>query len=138
MRCGQVKAIRADTPLPLFNDPIDGEVINEPTVTLPVLNLGEAVVENYVAMRLSLCAHPVELIRTSLSNITPHAELPHLPLGRVTVCGLVITRQRPGTTSGVVFLMLLFGFHLIKNTVAFTRCTKGRDAFASSFPSIEV
>lgn len=102
----QVKAIRADTPLPLFNDPIDGEVINEPTVTLPVMNLGEAVVEDYVAMRMSLRAHPVELIRPSLSNITPHAELPHFPLGRVTVCGLVITRQRPGTASGVVFLTL--------------------------------
>ena len=102
----QVKAIRADTPLPLFNDPIDGEAINEPTVTLPVMNLGEAVVEDYVAMRLSLRAHPVELIRPSFSNITPHAELPNVPLGRVTVCGLVITRQRPGTASGVVFLTL--------------------------------
>ena len=102
----QVKAIRADTPLPLFNNPIDGEVINEPTVTLPVMNLGEAVVEDYVAMRLSLRAHPVELIRPTLDNITPHAELTHVPLGRITVCGLVITRQRPGTASGVVFLTL--------------------------------
>ena len=102
----QVKAIRADTPLPLFNDPIDGEVINEPTVTLPVMNLGEAVVEDYVAMRLSLRAHPVELIRPTLDNVTPHAELAHVPLGRITVCGLVITRQRPGTASGVVFLTL--------------------------------
>lgn len=102
----QVKAIRADTPLPLFNDPLDGEVIVEPKVTLPVMNLGEAVVEDYVAMRLSLRAHPVELIRPTLANITPHAELMHVPLGRVTVCGLVITRQRPGTASGVVFLTL--------------------------------
>ena len=102
----QVKAIRADTPLPLFNDPIDGEVIVEPPVTLPIMNLGEAVVEDYVAMRLSLRAHPVELIRPTLANITPHAELTRVPLGRVTVCGLVITRQRPGTASGVVFLTL--------------------------------
>ena len=102
----QIKAIRADTPLPLFNNPIDGEVINEPTVTLPVMNLGEAVVEDYVAMRLSLRAHPVELIRPTLDNVTPHAELAHVPLGRITVCGLVITRQRPGTASGVVFLTL--------------------------------
>ena len=102
----QVKAIRADKPLPLFNDPIDGEVIAEPKVTLPVMNLGEAVVEDYVAMRLSLRAHPVELIRPKLADITPHAELAHVPLGRVTVCGLVITRQRPGTASGVVFLTL--------------------------------
>jgi error-prone DNA polymerase len=102
----QVKAIRADAPLPLFNDPIDGEVIAEPKVTLPVMNLGEAVVEDYVSMRLSLRAHPVELMRSTLPNTTPHAELPHVPLGRITVCGLVITRQRPGTASGVVFLTL--------------------------------
>ena len=70
------------------------------------MNLGEAVVEDYVAMRLSLRAHPVELIRPTLTNVTPHAELPHVPLGRTTVCGLVITRQRPGTASGVVFLTL--------------------------------
>ena len=31
----QVKAIRAPAPLPLFGDPIDGEVVNEPQVTLP-------------------------------------------------------------------------------------------------------
>ncbi len=102
----QVKAIRADKPLPLFSDPIDGEVIPEPSVTLPVMNLGEAVVEDYVAMRLSLRAHPLELIRPSLPDITPHAQLQHVPLGRVKVCGLVITRQRPGTASGVVFLTL--------------------------------
>ncbi len=102
----QVKAIRAGTRLPLFNDPIDGEEIAEPKVTLPVMNLGEAVVEDYVSMRLSLRAHPVELIRPTLPNTTPHSELPHVPLGRVTVCGLVITRQRPGTASGVVFLTL--------------------------------
>ncbi|MCX7560296.1 error-prone DNA polymerase [Sulfitobacter sp. F26204] len=101
-----VKAIRADTSLPLFNDPIDGEVIAEPKVTLPVMNLGEAVVEDYVSMRFSLRAHPVELLRPALPDVTPHAELPHVPAGRVTVCGLVITRQRPGTASGVVFLTL--------------------------------
>ena len=70
------------------------------------MNLGEAVVEDYVAMRLSLRAHPVELIRPKLPGITPHADLLHVPSGRVTVCGLVITRQRPGTASGVVFLTL--------------------------------
>ena len=102
----QVKAIRADRPLPLFNDPIDGEVIPEPKVVLPMMNLGEEVVEDYVSMRMSLRAHPVELIRPTLNNVTPHAELARIPLGRIAVCGLVITRQRPGTASGVIFLTL--------------------------------
>ncbi len=36
----------------------------------------------------------------------PHAELAKLPQGYCSVCGLVITRQRPGTASGVIFLTL--------------------------------
>ncbi|WP_377512278.1 error-prone DNA polymerase [Octadecabacter sp. R77987] len=101
-----VKAIKGSAPLPLFNDPIEGEGIHEPAVTLPVMHLGEEVVEDYVAMRLSLKAHPMELLRPDIAGLTPHAELPDVPLGRITVCGLVITRQRPGTASGVVFLTL--------------------------------
>jgi len=102
----QVKAIRSQAPLPLFNDPIEGEGIHEPNVTLPAMHLGEEVVEDYVAMRLSLRAHPMELLRPNMPGLTPHAALATAALGRTTVCGLVITRQRPGTASGVVFLTL--------------------------------
>ena len=102
----QVKSIRADKPLPLLSDPMDGEAIYEPGVDLPTMNLGEEVVEDYVSIRMSLRAHPVELLRPLLTGLTPHAELPHIPLGPVDVCGLVITRQRPGTASGVIFLTL--------------------------------
>jgi len=102
----EVRAIRAPVPLPLFNDPLDGEGIREPTVTLPSMHLGEEVVEDYVSMRLTLRAHPMELLRLTMEGLTPHDQLPHVPLGRTTVCGLVITRQRPGTASGVVFLTL--------------------------------
>ena len=102
----QVKAIRSVKPLPLFNDPIDGESINEPLITLPSMHLGEEVVEDYVSTRLSLRAHPMELLRPSIAGLTPHNALMDVPLGRQTVCGLVITRQRPGTASGVIFLTL--------------------------------
>ena len=102
----QVRAIRGQQPLPLFNDPIDGEGIAEPDVPLPAMHLGEEMVEDYVATRLSLRAHPMELIRPHLSGLTPHADLGAAPLGQVAVCGLVITRQRPGTASGVIFLTL--------------------------------
>ncbi|MVO18077.1 error-prone DNA polymerase [Parasedimentitalea huanghaiensis] len=102
----RVKALRAQTPLPLFNDPFEGEGIREPNVTLPTMNLGEEVVEDYVAMRLSLRAHPMELLRPNIPDLTTHAALATAPLGRTSVCGLVITRQRPGTASGVVFLTL--------------------------------
>ena len=102
----QVKAIRGQRPLPLFNDPIEGEGIREAAVDLPAMHLGEEVVEDYVAMRLSLRAHPMELLRPALPGLTPHVELATARPDRVTVCGLVITRQRPGTASGVIFLTL--------------------------------
>ncbi|MCG7624755.1 error-prone DNA polymerase [Epibacterium sp. Ofav1-8] len=102
----QVKAIRSKTPLPLFDDPIDGEVVREPSVALPSMHLGEEVVEDYVSTRLSLRAHPMELLRPGMTGLTPHNALVDRPLGQCTVCGLVITRQRPGTASGVIFLTL--------------------------------
>ena len=102
----QVKAIRGQMPLPLFNDPIDGESIREPVVSLPVMHLGEEVVEDYVAARLTLRAHPMELLRPSIPDLVTHESLAKIPLGRYAVCGLVITRQRPGTASGVIFLTL--------------------------------
>ncbi|MEZ5714233.1 MAG: error-prone DNA polymerase [Paracoccaceae bacterium] len=102
----QVRAIRGQAPLPLFNDPIDGESIHEPHVTLPPMHLGEEVVEDYVSMRLTLRAHPMELLRPTIPGLTPHDRLATIPPGRVSVCGLVITRQRPGTASGVIFLTL--------------------------------
>ncbi|GHA59290.1 error-prone DNA polymerase [Amylibacter ulvae] len=101
-----VKAIRSKTPLPLFNDPIDGEAICEPQVNLPAMHLGEEVVEDYVAARLSLRAHPMEMLRSNIPDLTTHNRLAKIPLGRYSVCGLVITRQRPGTASGVIFLTL--------------------------------
>jgi error-prone DNA polymerase len=102
-----VRALRAPTPLPLFAAGMDGEGIAEPSVHLPALSLGEAVVEDYLSLRLSLRAHPMELIRPELPGLTAHGDLPRREnKARVAVCGLVITRQRPGTASGVIFLTL--------------------------------
>jgi len=102
----RVRAIRSPSPLPLFNDPIEGEGIAEPDTILPTMQLGEEVVEDYVALRLSLRAHPMELLRPMIPGLMPHAELQKAPLQATSVCGLVITRQRPGTASGVIFLTL--------------------------------
>ena len=102
----RVRAIQSPAPLPLFNDPIEGEGIAEPETVLPPMQLGEEVVEDYVALRLSLRAHPMELLRPMIPGLTPHAELQTAPIQSLSVCGLVITRQRPGTASGVIFLTL--------------------------------
>ncbi|UWQ77030.1 error-prone DNA polymerase [Leisingera sp. M658] len=61
------KAIAARKPLPLFARELEGEGIYEPEADLPQMGLGEEVVEDYVAMRLSLRAHPVALIRHLLT-----------------------------------------------------------------------
>ena len=61
------KAIRSDKPLPLFESDMDGEAIFEPAPDLPAMTLGEQVVEDYVATRLSLKAHPVALLRAQLT-----------------------------------------------------------------------
>ena len=102
----QVRAIRGQAPLPLFSDPIDGEAIHEPAVNLPSMHLGEEMVEDYVSTRLSLRAHPMEMLRQRMPGLTPHDRLLDTSATQVSVCGLVITRQRPGTASGVVFLTL--------------------------------
>ena len=54
-------------PLPLFAADLDGEAIAEPAVALPAMGLGQEVVEDYLALRLSLRAHPVALIRHLLT-----------------------------------------------------------------------
>ncbi|MCA0872604.1 error-prone DNA polymerase [Seohaeicola saemankumensis] len=61
------KAIATPQPLPLFSQDIEGEIIDEPAAHLPQMTLGEEVVEDYVAMRLSLKAHPVALLRHLLT-----------------------------------------------------------------------
>ncbi|MDP2082467.1 error-prone DNA polymerase [Pseudotabrizicola sp.] len=97
------KALRAPAPLPLFGP--DGEGGVEPAVSLPRMTLGQEVIEDYLSLRLSLRAHPVELLRPRLPESLPSDRLAQTQ-GRVTITGLVITRQRPGTASGVIFLTL--------------------------------
>ncbi|RUS61022.1 DNA polymerase III subunit alpha [Pseudorhodobacter sp. E13] len=96
-------ALKAPAPLPLFGP--DGEGGAEPNVTLPQMTLGQEVIEDYLSLRLSLRAHPMELLRPRLPESLPHDKLPQAK-GRIGVTGLVITRQRPGTAAGVIFLTL--------------------------------
>jgi error-prone DNA polymerase len=63
----EAKTIVSVNPLPLFANDLEGEVIHEPAAHLPKMTLGEEVIEDYVAMRLSLRAHPVALLRDQLT-----------------------------------------------------------------------
>ncbi|HEU0221371.1 MAG TPA: error-prone DNA polymerase [Paracoccaceae bacterium] len=65
------RAITGEKPLPLFARDLDGEGIAEPPVTLPTMTLGEEVVEDYVALRLTLRAHPLALLRDRLTQAAP-------------------------------------------------------------------
>ena len=64
-------ALTADKPLPLFAGDIDGEGIVEPAAHLPRMTEGEHVVEDYVALRLTLRAHPMAFLRHKLTPGTP-------------------------------------------------------------------
>jgi error-prone DNA polymerase len=93
--------------LPLFAEV--GEGITETAVTLPDMAPGEEVSHDYAAIRLSLKHHPVALLRSGLDRegVLTAAQLKDTKNGStVAVAGLVITRQRPATASGIIFATL--------------------------------
>ena len=87
-----------------------GDLFDEKRVDLPETTLGEHVVHDYAAISLSLKAHPIAFFREDLARrgvITSAAHWDDKLAGRrVTVAGLVLVRQRPGTAKGVIFLTL--------------------------------
>jgi DNA polymerase III alpha subunit len=96
--------------LPLFAAAGDStDLQEEPQMALPVMPLGEHVVSDYRSISLSLKAHPVTFLREKLSaqGIVATEKLAEMQSGRrVSVAGLVLVRQRPGTASGVIFATL--------------------------------
>ncbi|CAN7495740.1 error-prone DNA polymerase [Phenylobacterium sp. LjRoot219] len=81
----------------------------EVQVELPFMSPAQHVAEDYRTTSLSLKAHPVGFFRGELDQMgaVPAAGLKRLRNGRrVSVGGLVLVRQRPGTAKGVVFLTL--------------------------------
>jgi error-prone DNA polymerase len=81
----------------------------EPEAKLPPMPLGQHVVEDYRHLSLSLKAHPVVFLRAQLSKrgVSKACSLLTFPANqRVSVAGLVLVRQRPGTAKGTVFLTL--------------------------------
>ena len=85
----QARAITAPSEMPLFAGDLDGEAGNEPKVTLRPMSEGEEVVEDYVAMRLTLRAHPMALLRPRLTPSFPQKMPQPKPVHR--------TKQTPHT-----------------------------------------
>ena len=98
--------------LPLFaaaQGIAERDLQSEAHVALPTMLEGEHVVNDYRALSLSLKAHPVSFLRERLAAqaIVEAGRLPEIRSGqRVSVAGLVLVRQRPGTASGVIFATL--------------------------------
>ncbi len=94
-----------EPPTPLFPQ----LVIAEGLPLLPSPSMEEEVVADYRSLGLSLRSHPMALLRQQLqqSGWLSCAELKKLPHNaQAAVAGLVITRQRPGSASGIVFVTL--------------------------------
>ena len=92
---------------PLFIE--SGEGIVEQKVHLPSMGLGEEVSHDYRTIHLSLKDHPLSLLRNLMTSMRaiPAKKLSKIENGGVvSVSGLVISRQRPGTASGVIFTTL--------------------------------
>jgi error-prone DNA polymerase len=100
-----------DQSLPLLVRHMSDELFPEPEVALPPMQLGEHVAEDYAATGLSLKEHPVRFFRDRLKRLGALSNEEHrredLPQDSlVTVAGLVLIRQRPGTAKGVIFMTL--------------------------------
>ncbi len=81
----------------------------EPTPLLKKPTEGQDIVADYRSLGLTLGRHPLAVLRAILAekSFLLARDLPGLASGRrVRVAGLVITKQRPGTASGVTFVTL--------------------------------
>jgi error-prone DNA polymerase len=70
---------------------------------------GQDIVADYQSLGLTLGRHPMQLLRHRLDRYRylQAERIADLPTGTaVSVAGLVITKQRPGTASGVIFVTL--------------------------------
>ena len=103
---GLAPEIKVQTQAPLLalmGPPAEGGVM------LPRMALSAHVAEDYRTTSLSLKAHPCRFFRPLLQGLgaVTAEKLRTLRDGaRVTVGGLVLVRQRPGTAKGVVFITL--------------------------------
>jgi error-prone DNA polymerase len=105
----EVRGLPKELPLPLFDHAAASEAGAEPEVTLPIMPLSEHVVNDYRTLRLSLKAHPMSFLRAAIASegILSCADLKRTRDGaRVSVGGIVLVRQRPGSAAGVVFMTI--------------------------------
>jgi len=104
-----VRRLPGDVPLPLFQSTAAREQPDEGSAPLPQMPLPEEVVADYQTIRLSLKGHPMEFLRPMFTRegVIPCAAIAHENDKRHVRCaGVVLVRQRPGSSKGVVFMTL--------------------------------
>lgn len=76
--------------------------------TLPSINPTELLIADYDGLGLSPTSHPMQFLREHLNKlgVKRACDLIHTNGNKVSVAGLVIIRQKPGTAKGFVFLTL--------------------------------
>ncbi|NRA88440.1 MAG: error-prone DNA polymerase, partial [Rhizobiales bacterium] len=104
----QLKGIKGLAPLPLFaaRDEDDDAPENlDDLMHLPDMTQGQHIVEDYATTGLSLKGHPMEILRPITGGLE-HKHLLKHKLTTISVTGIVMARQRPGTAKGVCFITL--------------------------------
>ncbi len=106
--------------LPLFDQPSRVRETHQPAtsppqtdttakITLPPMSPAEEVLADYRSLGLSLDAHPMQFLRAGLDElgVARAEQLNVFPNDRpVSVAGIVLVRQRPGTAKGITFVTL--------------------------------
>jgi error-prone DNA polymerase len=92
----------------------------EAQVALPLPSVGEDLHADYDTLGTTLGHHPLKLLRSALraKRCRSSRELKNIEHGRfISVTGLVVGRQRPGTANGTVFVTLEDEFGMVNVVV---------------------
>ena len=111
----EVAGVEAQRPLFGFDETAD-----EPQVALPLPSVAQDLMADYAMTGTTLGPHPLAMLRRQLAakRFRSSKDLLELEHGRpVSVAGLVVGRQRPGTASGVTFVTLEDEFGMINVVV---------------------
>ncbi len=104
------RALKPAPDLPLFAHAEErDEGMETVPAQLPAMPLAEHVISDYQTVRLSLKAHPMHFLRKHYAerNFVTAEQLRSLRDGkRLSIAGVVLIRQRPGTSKGVVFITI--------------------------------
>ncbi|MEI6668910.1 MAG: error-prone DNA polymerase [Acidobacteriota bacterium] len=91
------------------DQPVEARGVAPDPCPLPPMSITERLVADYAGTHLTIGPHPMALRRRELAlrGVLRAVDLPRERQGRrIRVAGTVITRQRPGTAKGFVFLTI--------------------------------